>query len=83
MENGSECRCVKATKKLGWRLVWKGLLNEDDPAGEIQILEQFVSEGVGGIVLVLIDDTALKRPVAAAMQKGISVVRFGAQGRAR
>ena len=41
---------------------------------QIQIVEQFVSEGVGGIVLAPIDDTALKRPVAAAMQKGIPVV---------
>ena len=36
-------------------------LNEDDPAQQIQIVEQFVSEGVGGIVLAPIDDTALKR----------------------
>jgi ribose transport system substrate-binding protein len=55
-------------------MVWKGSLNEDDPAQQIQIVEQFVSEGVGGIVLAPIDDTALKRPVAAAMQKGIPVV---------
>ena len=55
-------------------MVWKGSLREDDPAQQIQILEQFVSEGVGGIVLAPIDDTALKRPVAAAMQKRIPVV---------
>ena len=55
-------------------MVWKGSLKEDDPAQQIQIVEQFVSEGVGGIVLAPIDDTALKRPVAAAMQKRIPVV---------
>ena len=55
-------------------MVWKGSLKEDDPAQQIQIVEQFVSEGVGGIVLAPIDDKALKRPVAAAMQKGIPVV---------
>ena len=44
------------------------------PRATIRIVEQFVSEGVGGIVLAPIDDTALKRPVAAAMQKGIPVV---------
>ena len=55
-------------------MVWKGSLNEDDPAQQIQILEQFVFEGVGGIVLAPIDDTALKRPVAAALQKRIPVV---------
>ena len=55
-------------------MIWKGSLKEDDPAQQIQIVEQFVSEGVGGIVLAPIDDTALMRPVAAAMQKGIPVV---------
>jgi ribose transport system substrate-binding protein len=55
-------------------MVWKGSLKEDDPAQQIQIVEQFVSQGVGGIVLAPIDDKALKSPVAAAMQKGIPVV---------
>jgi ribose transport system substrate-binding protein len=55
-------------------MIWKGSLKEDDPTQQIEIIEQFVAEGVGGIVLAPIDDTALKRPVAAAMQKGIPVV---------
>ena len=55
-------------------MVWKGSLKEDDPAQQIQIVEQFVSKGVDGIVLAPIDDKALKGPVAAAMQKGIPVV---------
>ena len=55
-------------------MIWKGSLKEDDPGQQIQIVEQFVSEGVGGIVLAPIDDTALMRPVAAAMQKGVPVV---------
>ena len=55
-------------------MIWKGSLKEDDPAQQIQIFEQFVAEGVGGIVLAPIDDTALRRSVAAAMQKGIPVV---------
>ena len=55
-------------------MVWKGSLERDHPAQQIQIVEEFVSEGVGGIVLAPIDDTALRRPVAAAMQKGIPVV---------
>ena len=55
-------------------MIWKGSLKEDDPAQQIQIFEQFVAEDLGGIVLAPIDDAALKRPVAAAMQKGIPVV---------
>ena len=63
----------EGAKEAGVEMVWKGSLSEDDPAQQIQILEQFVSEGVGGIVLAPIDDT-VKRPVAVAMQKGIPVV---------
>src|SRR4249920_2053871 len=64
----------EGANEAGVVMVWKGSLNEDDPAQQIRIVEQFVSEGVGGIVLAPIDDTALKRPVAVAMQKGIPVV---------
>jgi ribose transport system substrate-binding protein len=69
-----EAGAREGAKEAGVEMVWKGSLNEDDPAQQIQIVEQFVSEEVGGIVLAPIDDTALKRPVAAAMQKGIPVV---------
>ena len=69
-----EAGAREGAKEAGVEMVWKGSLNEDDPAQQVQIVEQFVSEGVGGIVLAPIDDTALKRPVATAMQKGIPVV---------
>ncbi len=64
----------EGAKEAGAEMIWKGSLKEDDPEQQIRIVEQFVSEGVGGIVLAPIDDTALMRPVAAAMQKGIPVV---------
>ena len=61
-------------KETGVEMIWKGSLNEDDPAQQIRIFEQLVAENVGGIVLAPIDDIALGRPVVAAMQKGIPVV---------
>jgi ribose transport system substrate-binding protein len=69
-----EAGAREGAKEAGVEMIWKGSLKEDNPARQIQIVEQFVFEGVGGIVLAPIDDTALKRPVAAAMQKGIPVV---------
>ena len=63
----------EGAKEAGVEMVWKGSLSEDDPAQQIQILEQFVSEGVGCIVLAPIDDT-VKRLLGVAMQKGIPVV---------
>jgi len=71
-----EAGAREGAKEAGVEMIWKGSLNEDDGdvAQQIQIVQQFVSEGVSGIVLAPIDDTALRGPVAAAMQKGIPVV---------
>jgi ribose transport system substrate-binding protein len=69
-----EAGAREGAKEAGVEMIWKGSLREDDPAQQIQIVQQFVSEGVGGIVLAPIDETALRGPVAAAMQKGIPVV---------
>ena len=69
-----EAGAREGAKEAGVEMIWKGSLKEDDPAQQIQIFEQFVAEDVSGIVLAPIDGAALKRPVAAAMQKGIPVV---------
>lgn len=73
-----------AGKDLGVEVIWKGPLKENDRAQQIAIVEQFVTEGLSGIVLAPLDDTALRRPVAAAAQKKIPVVIFdsGLKGRA-
>jgi ribose transport system substrate-binding protein len=65
-----------AGKDLGVEIIWKGPLKENDRAQQIAIVEQFVTEGVSGIVLAPLDDTALRRPVAEAAQKKIPVVIF-------
>jgi ribose transport system substrate-binding protein len=65
-----------AGEELGVEIVWKGPLKENDRAQQIAIVEQFVTEGVAGIVLAPLDGTALKRPVAMAMGKRIPVVIF-------
>ena len=71
-----EAGAREGAKEAGVKMIWNGPVNEDDDdvAQQMQIVQQFVSEGVGGIVLAPIDDTALRGPVAAAMQKGIPVV---------
>lgn len=57
-------------------VIWKGPVEENDRSAQIQIVQQFVAKGVSGIVLAPLDDTALLRPVQAAMQKKIPVVIF-------
>jgi len=69
-----EAGARKAAAELGVEMAWKGPLVESDRAQQIQIVEQFVSEGVSGIVLAPLDHIALRRPVQSAVRKGIPVV---------
>ena len=69
-----EAGARQAGQELGVNILWKGPLKENDRAQQIAIVEQFASEGVSGIVLAPLDDTALRRPVQAAMGKGTPVV---------
>ena len=71
-----EAGAKQAGGELKVEIIWKGPLKENDRAQQIQIVEQFVTEGVDGIVLAPLDDTALQRPVAEARKKGIPVVIF-------
>jgi ribose transport system substrate-binding protein len=71
-----EAGAKKAGTELGVNIIWKGPLKEDDRAEQIKVVDQFVSEGVSGIVLAPLDDTALLRPVRSATSKKIPVVIF-------
>jgi ribose transport system substrate-binding protein len=71
-----EAGARSAGKELGVEIVWKGPMKENDRAQQISIVEQFVTEGISGIVLAPLDNTALQRPVAAAARKKIPVVIF-------
>ncbi|MBI3112741.1 MAG: substrate-binding domain-containing protein [Ignavibacteriales bacterium] len=71
-----EAGARRAGEELGVEIVWKGPIKENDRAQQIAIVEQFVNEGVSGIVLAPLDHTALARPVAVAGQKKIPVVIF-------
>lgn len=56
------------------RLFWKGPLREDDRDQQIQVVENFTTRGVSGIVLAPLDAQALIAPVRAAKQAGIPTV---------
>lgn len=71
-----EAGAKAAGNELGVDIIWKGPLKENDRAQQISIVEQFVEEGVSGIVLAPLDNTALRRPVATAVGKKIPVVIF-------
>ncbi len=71
-----EAGAQAAGKELGVEIIWKGPVKENDRALQISIVEQFVNEGVSGIVLAPLDFDALARPVATAREKRIPVVIF-------
>jgi ribose transport system substrate-binding protein len=64
----------RAGEELGVEIVWKGPLKENDRAQQIQLVQNFATQGVAGMVLAPLDFKALLAPVQAAMQKDIPVV---------
>src|SRR3954470_22894 len=54
-----EAGARKAGDEFGIEVIWKGPLKEDDRAEQIKVVEQFVAEGVNGIVLAPLDSEAL------------------------
>ena len=64
----------QAGKDLGVDIIWRGPLKEDDRAAQIQVVQQFVSNHVAGIVLAPLDNRGLVDPVQLAGSQNIPVV---------
>lgn len=70
---------VKAQQELAAQgvaveVIWKGPLREDDRDQQIQVVENFTTRKVSGIVLAPLDSQALANPVANAAQAGVPVI---------
>lgn len=63
-----------AAKGVPVEVIWKGPLREDDRDQQIQVVENFTSRKVSGIVLAPLDSQALVNPVVSAVQAGIPVI---------
>lgn len=55
-------------------IIWKGPLREDDRDQQVQVVENFMTRHVSGIVLAPLDTHALAAPVEQAVAAGIPVV---------
>lgn len=64
----------KAAADLGATVVIKAPMLEDDRTGQIQLMQQFISDNVSGIVLAPLDNVALLPSAQAAMAKKIPVI---------
>lgn len=67
---------IKAERELGVSIIWKGPLKEDDLKSQVDLVQSFTAQGVSGIVLAPLNDTALAAPVKAASMVGVPVVIF-------
>jgi ribose transport system substrate-binding protein len=67
---------AKAAEDAGVDIVWKGPMKEDDLKSQIDLVESFVAQGVSGIVLAPLSDTALRGSVKGAKGAKIPVVVF-------
>jgi ribose transport system substrate-binding protein len=70
---------VKAERELKEKgvkteIIWKGPLKEDDRDQQIQVVENFMSRRVSGLVLAPLDSQALVKPVENAIQAKVPVV---------
>ena len=63
-----------AGKEYGVSIKWKGPMVENDSVGQIALVQEFIAEGVNGIVLAPLDKDALKDAVKSAKEKNIPVV---------
>jgi ribose transport system substrate-binding protein len=67
---------AKAGKELGVEIVWKGPLKEDDLKSQVDLVQSFTAQGVSGMVLAPLNDSALVAPVRTATKAGVPVVIF-------
>src|SRR5205809_1271371 len=70
---------VKAERELNEKgvkaeIIWKGPLKEDDRDQQIQVVENFMSRRVSGIVLAPLDSQALVQPVENSIKARVPVV---------
>jgi ribose transport system substrate-binding protein len=64
----------QAAKDLGVEIRWKGPDPEGSRQAQVHLLQNLVLSGVAGVVLAPVDEQALQRPVAEALQNGVPVV---------
>lgn len=74
-----EAGARKAEKELNAagtkvQVIWKGPLREDDRDQQIQVVENFTSRRVSGMVLAPLDSQALVKPVETTAGAGMPVV---------
>ena len=68
---------AQAAKEAGdVEIFWKGPLQENDTEGQINVVQEFITKKVDGLVFAPLDSQALIAPVKDAQRQGIPTVIF-------
>jgi ribose transport system substrate-binding protein len=67
---------AKGAQAAGVDIIWKGPLTESDREAQINLVQDFVAQGVDGICLAPLDSQALIPAVREAQQAGIPILIF-------
>lgn len=65
---------VDAGKEIGAEIIWRGTATQSDITGQLNILQDFVNQGVDGIAFAANDTQALGQVVSAAEAAKIPIV---------
>ena len=66
--------CVEEAKKLGATCTYTGPV-EHEPATQVQIIQDLITQNVDGIAIAVADAASVKRVIHQARQAGIPVIR--------
>lgn len=66
----------KAADEEGVELIWQGPQKEDDRQAQIQVMQNFISQGVDVIALAPLDAQSLVPQVQSAVKRNIPVIIF-------
>jgi ribose transport system substrate-binding protein len=67
---------VEGEKQAGVDIIWKGPITESDREAQINLLQDFIAQGVSGICLAPLDSQALQGVVREAKSAGVPVLIF-------
>ncbi len=73
VQKGAECA---ASKVQNVKMQWDGVTAETDVTGQINLLTNYVSQGINGLVYAATDAKALTQVTNQALKAGVSVVNI-------
>ena len=71
---GAECAAQKASGEVD--VQWDGVTAETDVNGQVNLLQNFITQGVDGLVYAATDAKVLSKVTQSAKQQGVTVVNI-------